>query len=148
MIELNFRTINDQMFHKGMAKLVNFTGFNPKQAYMISRIADQVGTHLKDARMSYNALISKYAQKDAEGKVVVAKAPPFFEMKEGADLVAFNKEYEEFLDIKVTIEKWNKLPLSALPSTVALSAEEIKAIEPLLDCNEDETPSNVTQLRQ
>jgi hypothetical protein len=149
MIELNFRTINENFFHDGLNKLASYPGFSPKEAYHISRIVDKVGQHTKDARIAYGKLIEKYAEKDEKGKAIVTQTPPFFKLKEGTDQESWAKDYEEFLDIKVQIEK-NKIPLSSLPAQLGLSAKELKAVEPLIDVNEDaaETPENVVPIKK
>lgn len=149
MIELQFRTINENIFHDGLNKLASFPGFSPKEAYHISRLTDKIGQHTKEARASYGKLIEKYAEKDEKGRPVVTQAPPFFKMKDGVDASAWTKDYEEFLDIKVSIEK-NKIPLSSLPSQIGLSAKELKALEPLLDVEElpETTSENVVPLKK
>ena len=141
MIGLSFRTINDNEFHHGLNKLASFTGFAPKDAYHVGRIADLIGQHTRQARIEYGKLIEKYAAKDELGKPITTQAPPFFQMKEGTTEADWNKDYNSFLEITVEVAK-NKIPLSSLPSNVGLSAKELKALEALIDAEEEE-PSNV-----
>jgi hypothetical protein len=146
MIELNFRTINENIFHDGVAKLANSSAFSPKEAYHISRIVDKVGQHTKEARLAYSKLIAKYAKKDEKDRPIMTKTAPFFELKDDAKMEEWAKEYEEFLDIKVAIDK-NKIPVASLPSALGLSPREIQALEPLLDFEETPEVSNVIPLK-
>jgi hypothetical protein len=144
MIELSFKNINDGAFHQGVSKLANFSGFAPKQAYAIGRIADSIGSHTRQAQVEYKKLMDKYSQKDENGKTVQTNQPPFFAIAEGMKAEDFQKEHNEFLAISISVDKWNKIPLSSLPANVGLSAVELKAIEPILDLEED---SNVIPIK-
>lgn len=146
MIEVSFKEINDTAFHTGVQKLIAYPGFTPKQAYRIGRLADKIGSVTNEARATYKKFIDKYAEKTDKGEIVKADAPPFFKLKEGADTAAFDKEYLEFLDIKVSLDRCTKLALSELPEGLGLTARDIRAIECLIDFEEEQ--DNVVPLKK
>lgn len=143
MITLKFKDFQNPHFLQAFEKVVKHTGFGPKAAYNISRIAAKLDQGLKHMQEEYIVLLKKYSHLDEKGNLSPINGEGTFvildEKKED-----WTKAYHEFMDIEYTIER-HLIDLDALEG-VGLSAYDIMALGPVLNTN-DEVPCKVLPLQ-
>lgn len=121
MIELTAGELRSPGFNQALQKLATSEGLDFPTSYNISRILKKLGSEQTTLNELYGKLLKKWGESDDGGENY--KIP---EEKRAE----FAKEAQEFLKMKVTIDRW-KLDVSKLEK-LSMSPSDFLVLEPLL----------------
>lgn len=131
-IKLKYAHFTDN-FVMGLQKLANCP-FSPKLAYNISRLNGKINSELSHSKSLFMKLLEKYGERDEKKQFIFDPATRGYKIQ--ASLAKeYDKEYQELLQIEITIDKVYPITLAQLedmPKEYRLNAFEMMGLEPLL----------------
>lgn len=139
-VQIQYDFMRRATFNSGLSKLMSFPRFSPRVALSIARVIERVEKEREVAQKLYDGVLKKHAVLDEKGEVKPKEGQPnSFEIAEHSSQEAFNKEIEEMGKETFSVEM-SPILIDKLDG-VGLSANEIAALEPILDLGEAAAPS-------
>ena len=120
MIEIKLGHLRNPTFIKTCQKIMNTTGLTPKVAYHAMRVCTLLDQEIKQADVAFDKLKKEWVEQKEDGSIHVPN-----EKMEG-----WSKAFEEFHDVKVTIDK-HKFKLADL-TPAALTPADYMMLEPMI----------------
>lgn len=137
-MKLTYGTLNNQLFHAGMAKLERTPSLPIKTAVRVARLAQKLRDEGKIARQLVDGLMAKHGEMEettVRGKIVSRPK----RNDEGQPLLkdedAWTREMEQLMAQEFEVNG-SPLPLEDL-AEVGLAPQEISALGPLIAAEDD-----------